>query len=441
MRTPRHLSVALLLAVGLAVAPSSGPARAQAQTTEGQITGMISAPGQARLSLAVPAFRLSPIIPAALREAAGEIEQTVIADLDYSGYFDVLPPGRFEGVGDDPSKVPFQQWAATGAIALLLGTVTPEPEKLIFEGMLFDTQGEQLILGKRYRGEAEAARLIAHRLADEIVHHFTGRTGIAQSRLALEGRVGDAKEIFVVDYDGHGLRQRTRNGSLNLAPSASPDGTRIAFISYVSGPPKLYILEPDGRTVDISPRDVDLCAAPAWSPDGQSIAFSAAISGNSDIYIHDVGRRASRRITSGPGSDTSPAWSPSGREIAFTSDRAGNPQIYVMDAAGGEGRRLTFQGKYNDQAAWSPDGSLVAYAGWTEGKFDIFVADPATGSARRLTEGPSYNEHPGWSSDGRHLVFTSNRIGVYQLFSMDIDGGRQVRLQTPFETFSPVWIR
>ncbi len=441
MRPPRFSPSTLLLSIGLAAAAASAPAAAQDKTNEGQITGTISAPGLVRLSLAVPAFRVSPIIPAALRAAAGEIEQTVIADLDYSGYFDVIPPGRFETIGDDPSKIPFQQWAATGAIALLLGTVTPEPDKLIFEGMLFDTQGEQLILGKRYRGEAEAARLIAHRLADEIVLHFTGRSGIAQTRIALEGRVGDAKEIFVVDYDGHGLRQLTRNGSLNLAPSASPDGTRIAFISYVSGRPKLYILEPDAKLVDISPKDVDLCAAPAWSPDGQSIAFSAASSGNSDIYIHDVGRRASRRITSGPGSDTSPAWSPSGREIAYTSDRAGNPQLYIMDSAGGEGRRLTFQGNYNDQAAWSPDGSLIAYAGWTEGKFDIFVADPATGTARRLTEGPSFNEGPGWSSDGRHLVFISNRIGVYQLFSMDIDGGRQVRLQTPFETFSPVWTR
>ncbi len=441
MSPRRRLSAAFLAAIGLGAAAATSPAGAQVQPHEGQITGVISAPGLMRLSLAVPGFRLSPIIPAAFREAAGEIERTLVADLDYSGYFDVLPAGRFEAMGDDPSKVPFQQWAATGAVALLLGSVTPEPSKLMFEGMLFDTQGEQLILGKRYRGEPEAARVIAHRLADEIVLHFTGRAGIAQSRIALEGRVGDAKEIFVVDYDGFGLRQMTRNGSLNLSPSMSPDGSRIAFISYMAKAPKLYILEPDGRAVDIGPRDVDLCAAPAWSPDGQSIAFSAAASGNSDLYIYDLGRRASRRITSGPGSDTSPAWSPSGREIAFTSDRAGNPQIYVMDAAGGEGRRLTFQGKYNDQAAWSPDGTQIAYAGWTEGTFDVFVADVATGVSRRLTEGPHFNEHPAWSADGRHIAFISNRLGIYQLFSMDADGGRQTRLRTPFEAFSPAWSR
>jgi TolB protein len=441
MRARRSIAAAVAAALALAMTAGGVPVRAQGAPPEGQITGVISAPGLTRLALAVPAFRLSPIIPAALREAAGEIEQTLIADLDYSGFFDVLPPGRFEGMGDDPSRVPFQQWAGTGAIGLLLGTVTPEPEKLIFEGMLFDTQSEQLILGKRYRGEAEVARIIAHRLADEIVLHFTGRLGIAQSKIVFEGRVGDAKEIFVSDYDGHGLRQMTRNGSLNLSPAASPDGSRVAYVSYVSGAPRLYIMEADGKATDISPKGVDLCAAPAWSPDGLFIAFSAASGGNSDLHVHDVAGRTSRRITAGPSSDTSPAWSPTGREIAFTSDRAGNPQIYVMDSSGGEGRRLTFQGKYNDQAAWSPDGALIAYAGWTEGKFDIFVADSATGAARQLTEGPSFNEGPSWSADGRHIVFTSNRTGIYQLFSMDADGARQVRLRTPFEAFGPSWTR
>jgi TolB protein len=420
---------------------SAGDPAAQTDPSQGQITGVISAPGLMRMTLAVPQFRLSPIIPAAFRAAAGEIQETVISDLDFSGYFDVLPPDRFAAFSDDPTRIPFRQWAATGAVALLLGSVTPEPEKLVFEGMLFDTQGEQLILGKRYRGEAPVARQIAHRLSDEIVLHFTGRRGIALSRVALEGRVGEAKEIFTMDYDGHGLRQVTRNGSLNLSPTLSPDGVRIAFVSYKAGRPNLYILGQDGAMRDISPAGVDLCAAPAWSPDGQSIAFSAAKAGNSDIYIHDLGTGRSRRITSGAGTDTSPTWSPSSREIAFTSDRAGSPQIYVMDAAGGGTRRLTFQGSYNDQPAWAPDGSRIAYAGWVEGHFDIFAADPISGEPERLTEGPSFNEHPEWSRDGRHIVFTSNRLGIYQLFTMDADGSRPRRVSTPFEAFSPEWTR
>lgn len=441
MRRRDLKTVAVTACLLLAFRGADLPPAAQTDDTQGQITGVISAPGLVRMVLAVPEFRLSPILPSEVREAAGEIQNTIISDLDFSGYFDVLPPGRFTGFPEDPSKVPFEQWASTGAVALLLGSVTPETRKLIFEGTLFDTQGEQLILGKRYRGETSVARLMAHRLADEIVLHFTGRSGIAQSRIVMEGKVAEAKEIFVLDYDGRGLRQMTRNGSLNLSPTLSPDGSRIAFVSYRSGSPRLYILEPDGRLVDISPKGVEMCAAPAWSPDGESIAFSAATAGNSDIYVHDVGRGRSRRITTGPASDTSPAWAPSSQEIAFTSDRAGSPQIYIMDGYGQGVRRLTFQGRYNDQASWSPDGSLIAYAGWTEGKFDIHVADAGTGLPIRLTDDLSFNEAPFWSSDGRHIVFTSNRLGIYQLFTMDIDGGRQNRVRTPFEAFSPTWTR
>ena len=431
----------ILPLLAVAICCAGGRIAAQNAGSQDQITGVISAPGLTRMVLAMPAFRLSPITPEATRNAAAEIQSTLTTDLEFSGYFDVLPPERFSGFGDDPSKVPFRQWASTGAVALLLGTVTPESGTLMFQGMLFDTQSEQLILGKRYRGEPSVARIIAHRLADEIVLHFTGRMGIAQTHIAVEGRVGKAKEIFTMDYDGQGLRQMTRNGSLNLSPAFSPDGKKIAFVSYSSGSPRLYVMDPDGKLTDVCPKEAELCAAPAWSPDGKSVVFSAASAGNSEIYVSDAVEPRPRRLTHDPASDTSPAYAPDGRQIAFTSDRAGSPQIYVMDASGSNPRRLTYQGRYNDQAAWSPDGALIAYAGWTENKFDIFVADPATGTAKRLTDDLSFNEHPDWSPDGRHIAFTSNRLGIYQLFTMDADGGRQLRVKTSFEASSPSWGR
>jgi len=406
---------------------------------QGQITGIISAPGLTRMVLAMPAFKISPLTPAATRGAGEEIQKTLAADLDFSGYFDVLPPARFPGIGDDPSKVPFDVWTNTGAVALLLGSVSPDDQKLVFEGLLFDTAGKQLILGKRYRGENDVARQIAHKLANEIVLHFTGRTGIALSRIAFEGRVGKAKEIFIMDYDGKGLTQVTRNGSLNLSPAVSPDGLRIAFVSYKSGTPRLYVLTEDSRMLDLTPEGVDLCAAPDWAPDGKSIAFSAAKGGNSDIFIHDFGTGKARRLTFGPSSETSPSWSPSGREIAFTSDRSGRPQIYVMDAEGANVRRLTFEGNYNDQPAWAPSGEAIAFAGWTEGHFDVFVIDPLSGRQAQITDNQGYNENPRWSKDGRHLVFTSNRYGPYQIFTMDPDGSRPMRLVTPTEAFAPDW--
>lgn len=445
MRSPKHVALACTALAALAL---SLPGRyASAQTNppsgtppqQGEITGIISAPGLTRMVLAMPAFKLSPLTPAAMRAAGEEIQKTLTADLEFSGYFDVLPPERYDGITTEAAKVPFDVWSGTGAVALMLGSVSPDAQKLVFEGLLFDTAGQQLILGKRYRGEPDVARQIAHKLANEIVLHFTGRNGIALSRIAFEGRVGTAKEIFMMDYDGKGLTQVTRNGSLNLSPAVSPDGGRIAFVSYKTGTPRLFVLTEESRMVDLTPEGVDLCAAPDWSPDGRSLAFSAARGGNSDIFVHDFGTGKARRLTFGPSSETSPSWSPSGREIAFTSDRSGRPQIYVMDAEGANVRRLTFEGSYNDQPAWSPNGELIAFAGWTEGHFDVFVIDPVSGSQLQLTQNQGYNENPRWSRDGRHVVFVSNRYGPYQVFTMDPDGSRSTRLVTPTEAFGPDW--
>jgi len=449
IRSPLSILAAVPI---LAIAALAAPAPARSQTPppqaaaappppQDQITGVISAPGLTRLALAIPAFRLAALTTGSMRDASAEIQKTLVSDLEYTGYFDVLPAERYAGIPDDPASIPYAQWAATGAVALLLGSVTPDQERLTFEGYLYDTRGRSTILGKRYRGETSAARQIAHLLSNEIVMHFTGRRGIALSRFAFEGRVGKGKEIFMMDYDGFGLRQVTQNGSLNLAPVMSPDGKRLAFVSYRSGSPRLYILSEDSSMVDVSPKGADLCAAPDWSADGKQIAFSAARGGDSDIFVYDTAGGTLRQVTFSPASDTSPTWSPSGREIAFTSDRTGRPQIYVIDAEGANVRRLTFDGPYNDQASWSPQGDRIAFAGWVGDHFDIFVIDPATGASQKLTEGSGYNENPRWSADGRHLVFTSNRVGIYQIYTMDDNGGRQMRLRTPFETFGPDWSR
>jgi len=431
----------------LFLAPSSSPL---AQTPPppggppaggGQITGVISAPGLTRLALAIPPFRLSALASAALRDASDEIHQTILSDLEFSGYFDVIPADRYAGIPLDATPIPFQRWAATNAIALLLGTVAPEGERLALEGLLFDTRGEQLILGKRYRGETSVARQVGHRLANEIVLHFTGRQGIALSRLTFEGRVGKTKEIFVMDYDGRGMRQVTRNGSLNVSSAFSPDGTKVAFVSYKAGTPHLYVLSQEGTMADITPAGADLSAAPDWSPDGGSIVFSSAKNGDSELYVHNLATGKSQQITFSPASETSPCWSPNGRQIAFTSDRTGRPQIYLMDAEGANVRRLTFEGSYNDEPSWSPQGDRIAYAGWVDDHFDIFVADVATGVAQRLTDAAGYNENPRWSADGRHIVFTSNRVGIYQIYTMDDNGNRPARLATPFEAWGPDWSR
>jgi TolB protein len=360
------------------------------------------------------------------RKAAEEITKTLRDDLSFAGYFNIVKPALYSDLsGYSEKKVLYKQWLDIGAESVVLGKVLEEPGKISVEGRLYDNRQQQLVMGRRYRGEPDTARSIAHRLGDEIVKQFTGQQGFFQTRIAFVSQVG-----------------RGNNGSLNLNPSWSPDGKEIAFLSYRSGRPELVILSSSGGLRKAYPQQRgELNLAPDWSPDGKKIAFAGSRDGNSEIFVLRVADGQLTRLTTNPALDTSPSWSPTAREIAFVSDRSGSPQIYIMDAEGTNVRRLTYEGAWNDLPAWSPKGDKIAYCSRLEGHFDLFVRDLATQKSSRLTQGPSNNEDPRWAPDGHHLVFASDRSGNYDIYEMISDGSGVRRITQGGRSFNPDWSR
>ena len=437
MSVIRQSAITVLAALSAAAAPQAP------DPNQPQIGLVVKGEALRQIPLAILPLMDGTRADTGSRSAASVIREVVAADLIYSGLFSVLPPSVYGSVSAASSNPPTRDLAALGAVGVVKGSVGAEGSgSLVVEGLLFDAKSEDLIAGKRYRGEPALARDIAHRIANDITIAYTGRAGVSLTRLVMVGRVGTAKEIFVMDYDGADLKQITKNGSLNVSPAWSPDGRRLAFVSYRQGSPKLYIYSgDDGSLKDASPAGSDLCVAPEWSPDGRFVAFSSATSGDSEIFVLDVTSGRSRQITFSRGADTAPSWSPSGREMAFTSDRSGRPHIYVMDAEGANVRRVTPDGEYNDSAAWSPSGDRLAYVSRIEGRFEIMVREIASGAVTRLTQGSLNNESPRWSPDGRHIVFASNRSGPYRIYTMDSNGNRQEMIRTEFEATMPDWSR
>ncbi len=439
--SPRIHAAALGIAGALllSAAAAAGPQDPNSPEIGLTVTGA----AQRRVPVAVTPLLPGPSSDAESRKAGDLIRSVIDADLTYSGVFNVLPPSMYASVTPISGRWPLRDFSAIGAQGVVSGSVAHDPRQpkwLVVEGVVYDSRSEALITGKRYRGEPALARDIAHRIANDVMVAYTGRAGVSLTRLVLVGKIGAAKEIFVMDYDGADLKQITMNKSLNVSPAWSPDRKRLAFVSYRLGTPRLYIYSgEDGSMLDSSPPRSELCVAPDWSPDGRLIAFSSATSGESEIFVLDVATGRSRQLTFSRGSDTAPAWSPSGREIAFTSDRSGQPQIYVMDAEGANVRRLTTDGVYSDSAAWSPSGDKIVYASRIDGRFDLILRDIAGGTVRRLTQNAGNNENPRWSPDGRHIAFSSNRTGRYQIYTMDADGNRQERIPTDFEATMPDW--
>jgi len=412
----------------------------QAVSQKNEVTLGISESGARSITLALPPFRAesSP----GMEKTSQALSDTLRDDLTFSGFFSLVNPKYYSYVtGYSEKRVQYKDWLGIGAESLVLGKVAAEGDKIVVDGRLYDNRQEQLVMGRRFRGDLDMARSIAHRLGDEIVRQFTGQPGIFHTRIAFVSQVGRGKEIFVMDYDGDRIKKLTGNGSLNLNPAWSPDGSQIAFLSYRSGRPELVILSAKGELRRAFPQRGELNLAPDWSPDGTRIAFAGSRDGNAEIFVLTVSSGATVRLTGNPALDTSPSWSPTGREIAFVSDRSGSPQVYLMDAEGTNVRRLTHEGNWNDLPAWSPRGDRIAYCSRLEGHFDIFVRDLATQKTTRLTSGSGNNEDPRWSPDGRHLVFSSDRAGNYDIYEMDLDGGNARRVTRGGNSFNPDWSR
>jgi TolB protein len=408
--------------------------------------------GVEKVRIAVPDFKAASN-DAANAELLKTFNDTLFNDLTYAGIFDVVSKSFYPmQVPGTPQEMVLDAWGnpPPNAAMIAFGNLGKQGDALMVQGWLFDVKNtaSPQVLGKQYREAAtnDNARLIAHRFANEIIFRLGGGiNGIAESKIAfISSRTGN-KEVWIMDYDGAGQRALTTLGSISLSPRLSPDGTRVAFSSFVRGRSEItmYSLEL-GRMVTF-PRFDGTNVSPAWSPDGKQLAFSSSMRGDPEIFIADANGANARRVTAFRGSDVSPVWNPkTGAQIAFVSGRTGLPQIYIMDADGTNLQRITETG-YAVSPSWSPNGQFLAFA-WRRnygpgapGGQDIYIMDIASRKWVQLTHSGGVNDYPSWAPDGRHIVFESTRSGSTQIWSMLADGSQQRQLTTTGRNQQPNW--
>lgn len=179
-------------------------------------------------------------------------------------------------------------------------------------------------------------------------------------RIAFESRprVGTGVSVIeVVNTDGRGLRGLARPGE---SPAWSPSGQGIAFTRHAAGEySQIWLVNPDGSGLRQLTRNRVDHADPAWSPAGRRIAFSGSGDALYDqIWLVNVHGTGLRRLTHNRLNHYWPDWSPDGRRIAFTGNPSadlvgGSPwNVYVIDASGHGQRRLTRTGD-EINADWS----------------------------------------------------------------------------------------
>jgi Tol biopolymer transport system component len=248
------------------------------------------------------------------------------------------------------------------------------------------------------------------------------------------------------------LSQRKTGGfsQMFIAPSLSPDGKLITFISqgnFLRGEvfPDLWL--GDAETGKRLKRLVQTTTSPdfeelrllysqsAFSPDGKLLAFSAQREGRDILYVMDVEkRRTVKRFDMGLEWVMSPSWSPDGKQIVVSGTTSGLSDLYVIDYDKSALRRLTNDKNGDLQPSWSPDGQQIAFAterGETTdldmlrlGDWRIAIYDFRTGGIEVLPSQDGHNLNPQWAPDGKSVAYVSDRTGIANVFLVDL-GNRE----------------
>jgi TolB protein len=337
----------------------------------------------------------------------------------------------------------YRDWRAIAARYLVIGRVS-KGVQLRIEFALYDVDRGIELFSSQVAGPESEARMVAHRVADAIYEKLTGIEGAFATRLIYvsvtrnpEGK--DFYRLTVADADGQRPIVLLEGRDPILAPSWSPDGKEVAYVSFESSRPAIYrqVLATGAREQLTNFRGLN--NSPVWSPDGRSMALVLSKDGSPDIYLLDLETKQLTRLTRHYAIDTEPTWMPDGKSLLFTSDRGGRPQIYRYTLATGKVERVTFEGRYNARARVAEDGRNVALVHQRDGRFHIGVFDLITERMTVLTE-TSLDESPSIAPNGSLVIYATKRGERSVLGAVAVDGG--VKFSLPARSGSvqePAW--
>jgi TolB protein len=382
--------------------------------------------------------------PVAIADFSGEpagkqISEIIRADLTRSGQFRLISATGAALTVDTP--IAFDEWRSKGADFIAYGTVTRGPDgRFEVKYRLGDTVKKAQLDGVAFSGNEKELRRIAHQIADRIYEKITGIKGVFATRIAYVLKQGQTYELQIADADGQNPQVALRSREPIISPAWSPDGSRLAYVSFESGKPVVYVhhLATSKRSPVANYKGNN--SAPAWAPDGNTLAVVLTRDGLSQIYVVNAADGSGlRRITRSPLIDTEPTFSPDGRSIYFTSDRSGSPQVYQVGLDGGEPRRVTFNGGYNISPRISPDGKTLLTVTRRDGAYRVASLNLSNGSETLLTEGRD-DQSPSFAPNGMQVLYAAVQGGRSVLAGVSSDGRvRQTLSVLNGEIREPTW--
>jgi dipeptidyl aminopeptidase/acylaminoacyl peptidase len=191
------------------------------------------------------------------------------------------------------------------------------------------------------------------------------------------------------------------------------------------------------ETPDISRfLNVRTAVAPSLSPDGARLTFLTGTTGSPQLWVVDSRGGWPDQLTFGE-SVTFHEWSPSGEWIVYGSDRGGNERegYYVITPDGARERELLRPSEaFREFGGFTRDGQRIAYA-TTERNgqdFDIHLIDVASGHDREIYRGRMGLYAVSWRPDAGAVVLSEARgEDANDAYLLDVGTGQVTELFKP----------
>jgi hypothetical protein len=406
----------------------------------------------------------------------GDLDHVIGHELVHAFQYDITGSGRSTSLGALPAASQLPLWFIEGmAEYLSIGPVAPQTA-MWMRGALADSGRDTLPSFRQledpryfpYRyGHAFLAWIAGH-WGDHVIGQLLRAAGQRRDVAAGIARVLKVQPDTLVarwHVETHStfdplkagtqsperfgpvlVAGRGEEGHYNVAPSLSPDGSLMMFLSDR----ELFSIDlflADARTGEVKKQITKTAVDPhyqslqfiqsagSWSPDGSRFVFAGISGGRPVLSVYDVKRDRMEPDIRLSGLDEvfNPNWSPDGGQIAFAGLHGGLSDLYVYDLETNQLNRLTNDAFADLQPVWSPDGQRLAFATdrFTSdlsvlriGPYSIGQIDVRTREIRRLPglEGARHTS-PQWSPNGASLYFVADPNGIANVFRLDLAGG------------------
>ena len=367
-------------------------------------------------------------------------------DLIRTGEFSILDEELLLPVKIIDDELVYSDWKLLGMDYLISGRIDNADNSLNISYEIFDIHKKRKVRSSKVFGIPNQIRQLAHYTSDGIYESITGIKGIAATRLLYVNEIKDSRfistyKLMLADSDGANEKVLLSSSEPIISPSWSPDGKRVAYVSFETGIAKVFIQEiASGKREAVLSQGTQI-SSPSWSPDGKYLSLTLYQDGNAEIYILRLRDRTLTRMTNQFAIDTESSWSPKGNKILFTSGRSGSPQIYELDLRklNPKAKRISFEGTYNAKASYLPneDGIIFVHRS-NDGLFHIALKYKRENFIRVLTEA-KMDESPSVAPNGNMVIYGIKEKDLSMLAGFSLSGAKFKLPASEGEVREPAW--